>query len=170
MSRLKKILVVVLGGVVLLTVGLIIGAVALAPEETQEASQTEGKQPARTSSVPEVATSQPEVATPQPEVATSQPGNQAGYDSTSTSGRGSDALQVGFRPGVITFSYSYQDEGEFPGHFAIELLDEQGNSVALIANNVGTTEGSKSVPISMEGTYFVNVTADQGSWTLEATG
>lgn len=53
MSRLKKILVVVLGGIVLLTAGLIIGAVALAPEGTQEASQTERKQTARTSSAPE---------------------------------------------------------------------------------------------------------------------
>ncbi len=163
MRRVKMILAVTVGGVILLTTGLIIGAVALAPEELQSESQAESKQPARTSSTPEVATPQPVVATPQPE-------NQAGYDSTSTSGRGSEALEVGFRPGVITFSYSYQDEGEFPGHFAIELLDEQGNSVALIANNVGTIEGSKSVPISMEGTYFVNVTADQGSWTLEATG
>ncbi len=156
MSRLKMILAVAVGGVILLTAGLIIGAVALAPEEVQSESQAESKQPARTSSTPEVATPQPE--------------NQAGYDSTSTSGRGSDALEIGLRPGVITFSYSYQDEGDFPGHFAIEILDEQGNSVALIANNIGTTEGSKSVPISMEGTYFVNVTADQGSWTLEATG
>ncbi len=168
MSRLKKILVVVLGGVVLLTAGLIIGAVALAPEETQEVSQAESKQTSRASSLPEEDTPPPEEDTPPPEEDTPAPEEQGGYTETSISGRGSDALEIGLMPGVITFSYSYQDEGELPGHFAVEILDEQGNSVALIANNVGTIEGAKSVTIYTEGTHFVNVTADQGSWTLKA--
>lgn len=85
----------------------------------------------------------------------------------SASGRGSDALTVDLTPGSVTWNYSYQDEGQFPGYFAIDLLDVQGRPLALIANHVGTASGAKTVNIPQQGTYYINVTANSGSWTLE---
>ena len=87
---------------------------------------------------------------------------------TRTSGRGSDSLTIGLYPGPVTFNYSYQDEGQVPGFSGVELLDGQGRYVAAIANDVGTTSGARTVNIPREGTYYVNVKADNGSWTLEA--
>jgi hypothetical protein len=82
-------------------------------------------------------------------------------------GRGSTAIELNLAEGLRIFTYSYKDEGENPGHFSLDLLDNQGYSVNLIANRVGTTSGSKGVRAPYSGRYVMNVTADQGSWSLE---
>ena len=74
------------------------------------------------------------------------------------------------RGALVTFIYEYQDETSTPGHFSLTLLDDQGRQLDLIANTVGSTQGSKAVRIPRAGDYTVNVSADRGSWTVESKG
>jgi len=57
------------------------------------------------------------------------------------------------------------------GHFAVQLLDEGGQLVDLLANETGGFEGSKAVGIkeggrrAQPGTHILNISAD-GNWTV----
>ncbi len=94
-----------------------------------------------------------------------------GTTPVSTSGRGSDTLTITYkRPALITYVYTYKDEGSVPGHFSLSLPDPQGKQLDLIVNVVGSTQGSKAVRIPRAGEYTINVKADKGSWTLESRG
>ncbi len=69
----------------------------------------------------------------------------------------------------MTTIYTYTDEQAFQGHFGITLLDGQGRQLDLIANHVGSTQGSKASRIPSAGRYYFNVDAPNGSWTIQFT-
>lgn len=45
------------------------------------------------------------------------------------------------------------------------LLDSNGNTVELLANEIGAFNGSKAVGIDQSGIYILDVSAD-GAWTI----
>ncbi len=53
------------------------------------------------------------------------------------------------------------------GHFGIWVLDDQGNNVELLVNEIGVFDGAKAVRIEREGSYILDVSAD-GNWTVLA--
>ncbi len=55
-------------------------------------------------------------------------------------------------------------EGE--GNFIVQLLDDEGRAIALVANEIGGYEGSEAVKIPKKGTYIFDVTAG-GKWSIE---
>ena len=94
----------------------------------------------------------------------------ASSNDSNFSGRGSDTITVDFKgPVVVTTIYTYTDEQAFQGHFGITLLDGQGRQLDLIANHVGSTQGSKASRIPSAGRYYFNVDAPNGSWTIQFT-
>lgn len=65
--------------------------------------------------------------------------------------------------GLWIFSLQYSGDG----NFIVWIKDEQGNRLAVIANEIGVYTGTK--PQSLDaGKYFLNVTAS-GPWTIRAT-
>ncbi len=50
-------------------------------------------------------------------------------------------------------------------NFAITLLDENGQRVELLVNEIGPFNGSKAVGITMSGTHILDIAAD-GAWTI----
>ena len=69
--------------------------------------------------------------------------------------------------GVSLFTMTHDGSG----HFDVQLLDEGGQLVALLANETGGFEGSKAVGIkeggrrAQPGTHILNISAD-GNWTV----
>jgi hypothetical protein len=51
-------------------------------------------------------------------------------------------------------------------NFAVWLLAANGRRVELLANEIGSFNGSKAVQIARGGTYLLQVDAD-GAWTIE---
>jgi hypothetical protein len=51
-------------------------------------------------------------------------------------------------------------------HFGVTLLDSDGNMVDLLANDIGSFEGSKAVGVPQDGAYVLDVQAD-GPWSIE---
>jgi len=50
-------------------------------------------------------------------------------------------------------------------NFSVKLLDEQGDYIDLLVNEIGSFEGSKAVKIPQNGIYLLDIQAD-GSWTI----
>jgi len=77
-------------------------------------------------------------------------------------GHGNEATQL-FRlsSGLIRCDYSH--DGEW--NFIVHLLDEQGDSVALLANEIGACEGSSASGVRDAGNYLLDVTGD-GNWAI----
>lgn len=50
-------------------------------------------------------------------------------------------------------------------NFAIWLLDDMGNNVELLVNEIGPFDGAKAVGIQQGGTHLLDITAD-GDWTV----
>jgi hypothetical protein len=46
------------------------------------------------------------------------------------------------------------------------LLDSQGDMAALVANEIGSCEGSSAGNIESAGDYLLDITAD-GNWSIE---
>lgn len=64
-------------------------------------------------------------------------------------------------PGLWIFTLQYSGKG----NFIVWLKDEQGNRVALLANEIGVYSGTKPQNLNA-GRYFLNVTAG-GPWTIK---
>ena len=67
--------------------------------------------------------------------------------------------------GLKTFSMTHQGSG----HFSVHLLGKDGSRVgvdSLLANEVGSFDGSKAVRIPKEDIYLLQVEAD-GPWTIQ---
>lgn len=58
-------------------------------------------------------------------------------------------------------------EGNYSGsrNFIVELLDENGNTVELLVNEIGSYKGKTFAIINSTGKYYLNVTAS-GSWNF----
>ena len=50
-------------------------------------------------------------------------------------------------------------------NFAVWLLDDEGDKVELLVNEIGEFDGSKAVGIKKQGDYIVDISAD-GRWTI----
>jgi len=115
------------------------------PAPTVEVASTTGPDPA---------------ATPRP-VPTSIP--IQGYEGTGQQ----VSAQFELFEGVSLFTMTHDGSG----HFAVQLLDEGGQLVDLLANETGGFEGSKAVGIkeggrrAQPGTHILNISAD-GNWTV----
>jgi hypothetical protein len=66
--------------------------------------------------------------------------------------------------GTVKFTMSYTGTG----NFAVILYDNNGNYVNLLANEVGSYNGSKSQSFSGTGIYYLAVTG-VGSWSITVT-
>jgi hypothetical protein len=64
--------------------------------------------------------------------------------------------------GLSVFRMSYQGAR----NFIVWLLDDDGRRVDLLANKIGSFEGSKAVQVPRDGTYLLQVEAD-GPWTIQ---
>jgi len=68
------------------------------------------------------------------------------------------------KQGLAIFRNSYHGQS----NFMADLIDENGDDIALVANTIGTSETSSSAKIAIPGYYRVDVTAWPGSsWTIK---
>jgi hypothetical protein len=85
----------------------------------------------------------------------------------SAEGHGTTAVPVHLTKGTATIEYAYQDDDpDTKGHFGVNLADDRGQQVEIIANEEGTTSGSASVVVPQDGDYVVNVDAPNGGWAI----
>lgn len=63
--------------------------------------------------------------------------------------------------GLKTFEMNYRGAS----NFIVWLMDDQGNRVDLLANEIGSFNGSKAIGIPQTGTYLLDVQAD-GKWEI----
>ncbi len=77
-------------------------------------------------------------------------------------GHGNEATQL-FRLSSGLIRCDYTHDGEW--NFIVYLLDEQGDSVALLANEIGACEGSSANGVRDAGNYLLDVTGDV-NWTI----
>ena len=62
---------------------------------------------------------------------------------------------------LVKFTSTYKGDGNFGGY----LLNQQGENIELIANEIGTATCSKAIKIIQAGKYLFNVSG-VGSWTI----
>lgn len=93
-----------------------------------------------------------------------QSSDQAQSSGTSFSGNGDDVLSfTATGDGLRIFTMSYKGSG----NFAIWLKDSRGESVDLLANEIGSYSGRKSERIET-GKYYLDVSAS-GPWSITIT-
>lgn len=77
-------------------------------------------------------------------------------------GRGQEATrQIKLDAGLAVIALHHSGSN----HFAVWLLDSQGNQIDLLANVLGTFEGSRAVGLERAGSYLFDVSAD-GQWEI----
>jgi hypothetical protein len=77
-------------------------------------------------------------------------------------GQGDEATQFySFEAGLLRCEYTYVGEHNFIAY----LLDSEGNPVELVANEIGSCEGSSAGSIRSAGDYLLHVSSD-GDWTF----
>lgn len=54
-------------------------------------------------------------------------------------------------------------------NFSVRLLDDQGQLVELLVNEIGAFQGSKATSIRQTGKYLLDIAAD-GNWNIKVTG
>ena len=89
----------------------------------------------------------------------------------SLSGYGQQATgRITLSRGLRIFRFTYTDSSMYGSNFSTALLDENGNYVDLVVNEVvnrgATHSGSKATRITRTGNYVLDVSAD-GSWAIE---
>jgi hypothetical protein len=132
-----------------------------APEAPPIQAPTEQVAPAPSQPPPEETT-----APPPPAEATPTPAPQPVV--LEFSGYGDEATEL-FRLDSGLIRCSYRHDGE--SNFIVYLLDDEGDAVALLANEIGACDGSSADSIRSAGDYLLSVTGD-GNWSFvcEATG
>ena len=79
------------------------------------------------------------------------------------SGRGNEVTELyPLDVGLIRCDYTYVGEH----NFIVEVLDSQGSYAAVIANEIGSCEGSSAASIGSAGEFLLNITAD-GNWSIK---
>ncbi len=63
--------------------------------------------------------------------------------------------------GLKTFEMNYRGAD----NFIVWLMDDQGNRVDLLANEIGSFDGSKAIGIPQTGTYLLNIESN-GKWEI----
>lgn len=67
--------------------------------------------------------------------------------------------------GLTTFKMIHDGSS----NFAILLLDNKGQTIELLVNEIGAFNGSKAVGIKKGGIYLLDISAD-GNWTIDVEG
>lgn len=67
---------------------------------------------------------------------------------------------LGFQ-GLMEFRYRHYGKS----NFIVYLLDQEGNKIKLLANELGNCKGSKAIRMDNPGNYLLNIDAD-GRWTV----
>jgi hypothetical protein len=81
------------------------------------------------------------------------------------SGSGQQASQkFNLEQGLSIFTLSNSGDS----NFSVWLMDQNGNNIALLANTIGSFNGSMAVGIDTAGQYLLNVKSD-GSWSVNIT-
>ena len=94
-----------------------------------------------------------------------QPRTSAAPSTTSFSGHGEQATQLFYLPAGLQVYYMAHN-GQ--ANFSVELLDQNGNLISLLANTVGSFNGSQAVTIQTAGLYMFDVQAD-GNWAISTS-
>ena len=77
-------------------------------------------------------------------------------------GKGQHASEVFYLDkGLARFEMTHDGDS----NFAIWLLDDEGDKVKLLVNEIGEFDGSKAVSISKGGIYLLDISAD-GNWRI----
>lgn len=98
------------------------------------------------------------VEQPRPTTASSVPQNFIGKGQQI-----SEFFSIG--KGLATFKMAHQGSH----NFSIWLLNDKGQRVELLVNEIGAFDGSKAVGISKGGIFILDIAAD-GDWTISAEG
>ena len=78
------------------------------------------------------------------------------------SGTGQEATsKFSLEKGLSIFRMSHDGDS----NFAVWLLDDEGDKVELLVNEIGEFDGSKAVGIKKQGDYIFDISAD-GRWTI----
>lgn len=77
-------------------------------------------------------------------------------------GRGQQVSPMFKLASGLTIFHMAHDGGS---NFAVVLLDNKGNWVELLVNEIGSFDGAKAVGIRRAGVYLLDITAD-GNWTV----
>ena len=78
------------------------------------------------------------------------------------SGRGQEATsKFSLEKGLSIFKMTHDGDS----NFAIWLLDDEGDNVDLLVNEIGDFDGSKAVSIRKGGIYLLDISAD-GNWKI----
>ena len=136
-------LVLILVGVVLIVGCIKVFFFGIAPQAKAPTTQAPRKKVERVYQEPEPLVSQ-------------TPISMLGYGQQATN---LYILQRGLR--IFTFSYTGS------GNFVVWLIDEDGERIDLVANEIGTCSGSKATQIRRTGKYLLDVMADGGcGWRI----
>ncbi|MDY6931833.1 MAG: hypothetical protein SVJ22_07990 [Halobacteriota archaeon] len=77
-------------------------------------------------------------------------------------GKGQQASEVFYLDkGLARFEMTHDGDS----NFAVWLLDDEGDNVELLVNEIGEFDGSKAVSISKGGIYLLDISAD-GNWEI----
>ena len=83
-------------------------------------------------------------------------------ESITLSGTGQQASEMFYLDkGLAIFEMNHDGDG----YFGVVLLNAEGDSIDLLANEIGEFDGSKAVGISESGIYLLDISAD-GGWTI----
>ena len=108
----------------------------------------------KTTPTPEVPTATP---TPEP-TATPEPTPEP----IALSGTGQEATsKFSLEKGLSIFRMTHDGDS----NFGVWLLDDEGDKVELLVNEIGEFDGSKAVGIKKQGDYILDISAD-GRWTI----
>jgi hypothetical protein len=69
------------------------------------------------------------------------------------------------KKGLIKFASKNVDNSKYPSNFIVYLVDSNGNSQGLVANDIGTKESSKATSVSKDGIYMLDVMSG-GEWEI----
>ena len=77
-------------------------------------------------------------------------------------GTGQEASEMFYLDkGLVTFEMTHDGDG----YFGVWLLDDEGDKIDLLANEIGEFDGSKAVGISESGIYLLDISAN-GNWEI----
>jgi hypothetical protein len=147
---------VVYAFVILLIIGILI------PSETSDTSPSTSIPEASTPTQTPINTSPEITPTSTQEVTTSSPTPTDTPEPIVLSGTGQEATsKFTLEKGLSKFRMAHDGDS----NFAILLLDDEGNNVDLLVNEIGEFDGSKAVGIAKAGIYLLDISAD-GGWKI----
>ena len=139
---------------------LIIGI--LTPSETSDTSPITPIPEASTPTQTPINTSPEMTPTPTQEVTSQSPTPTDTSEPIVLSGTGQEATsKFSLEKGLSIFRMTHDGDS----NFIIWLLDEEGNEIVLLVNEIGEFDGSKATSIDNAGIYLLDVSAD-GNWEI----